>query len=53
MFPYEQAIEIVRSNAVRLGIEIVDLQASLNRVLRQDAASDTDMPPFDKSAMDG
>jgi molybdopterin molybdotransferase len=53
MIPYEQALEIVRNNAVRLGIESVDLLASLNRVLRQDAASDIDMPPFDKSAMDG
>jgi molybdopterin molybdotransferase len=53
MIPYEQAIEIVRNHAIRLGIETVDLTASLNRVLRQDAASDVDMPPFDKSAMDG
>ena len=53
MIPYEQAVEIVRNNAVRLGIESVSLQASLNRVLRQEVASDVDMPPFDKSAMDG
>lgn len=36
-----------------LGSEQVDIKESLNRVLRQDVVSDIDMPPFDKSAMDG
>lgn len=53
MIPYEQAIDIVRNNAQQLGTEAVALQDSLNRVLRQEVTSDIDMPPFDKSAMDG
>jgi molybdopterin molybdotransferase len=53
MITYEKAIETIKANAVTLGIESVDLQRSLNRVLRQDVVSDMDMPPFDKSAMDG
>ena len=53
MITYEKALEIVRAQSVLLGTERVDLHESLNRVLRQDVASDMDMPPFDKSAMDG
>jgi len=53
MITYEQAVEIVKAQSVLLGTENVDLHASLNRVLRQAVASDMDMPPFDKSAMDG
>ena len=36
-----------------LGSEKVDLKESMNRVLREDVVSDIDMPPFNKSAMDG
>jgi molybdopterin molybdotransferase len=53
MIPYETALEIVRAQSILLDTERVDLHASLNRVLRQDVVSDIDMPPFDKSAMDG
>ena len=53
MITYEQAVGIVKTQSLLLSTEIVDLHASLNRVLRQDVASDMDMPPFDKSAMDG
>ena len=53
MIPYERAVEIVKAQSVLLGTESVNLHESLNRVLRQDVTSDMDMPPFDKSAMDG
>jgi molybdopterin molybdotransferase len=33
--------------------EHVDLDAALNRILAEDVISDMDMPPFNKSAMDG
>lgn len=33
--------------------ENVNFEDSLNRILAQDVFSDVDMPPFDKSAMDG
>ncbi len=36
-----------------LGIQRVPLADSLDRVLREDVVSDMDMPPFDKSAVDG
>src|SRR4030042_1704813 len=42
-------------SAARLGTERVSIidNGALNRVLREDVASDIDIPPFDKSAMDG
>jgi molybdopterin molybdotransferase len=53
MITYERAVEIIHAQSVLLGTESVDLHAAVNRVLRQDVVSDMDMPPFDKSAMDG
>jgi molybdopterin molybdotransferase len=53
MISFERAIETIKAKAGPLAAETVDIKASLNRVLRQDVASDIDMPPFDKSAMDG
>jgi molybdopterin molybdotransferase len=53
MITYEEALAHIRAHIAPLGTESVDLQAGLNRVLRQDVVSDMDMPPFDKSAMDG
>lgn len=53
MIPFDQAYEIVTNSAHTLGTERVPLQDALHRVLAQDVRSDIDMPPFDKSAMDG
>ena len=55
MLSFDQACETVLNAAGRLGTERVNIlhQAVLNRVLAQDVVSDIDMPPFDKSAMDG
>ncbi|MBU1101229.1 MAG: molybdopterin molybdotransferase MoeA [Bacteroidetes bacterium] len=53
MIPFEVAIKIVRDNVVLTGTENIDIKKCLNRVLRQNVKSDMDMPPFDKSAMDG
>ena len=53
MITYEQALEIIKQNKFLLEAERVDFKESLNRVLRQDVFSDIDMPPFNKSAMDG
>jgi len=52
---FEEAFEIVISSARRLGTEHVSIldNGALNRVLREDIASDIDIPPFNKSAMDG
>jgi len=38
---------------IRLGSERVDIAHAVNRILAEDVTSDTDMPPFNKSAMDG
>jgi len=53
MIPFEEAYEIVMSRARVLDIEDVGLHDALHRVLAEDVQSDMDMPPFDKSAMDG
>src|SRR4030042_5409201 len=52
---FEEAFEIVMISAHRLGTERVSIDdnGALNRVLREDVTSDIDIPPFDKSAMDG
>ena len=53
MIHFEEALEIVLGSARFLGSEPVDLVDSLGRILAEDIVSDIDMPPFDKSSMDG
>lgn len=53
MIKYESAIEIIRANVLLIGTERTDIKECLTRVLREDIFSDMDMPPFNKSAMDG
>lgn len=53
MLEYSEALKIILSTAVPLPVEKVELQDSLKRVLATDVIHDMDMPPFDKSAMDG
>jgi molybdopterin molybdotransferase len=53
MIAFEEALNIVLSTAKPLKAETVSLHQSLNRVLAMDVFSDMDMPPFDKSAVDG
>lgn len=53
MIAYEKALEHITTDVRTTGKEHVDLQSSLFRVLAEDVYSDIDMPPFDKSAMDG
>ncbi len=50
---FDDAFEIVMSSAPRLGTERVGIDRALNRILAEDVISDIDMPPFNKSAMDG
>jgi molybdopterin molybdotransferase len=49
----ESALEIVLSHTPSLGHEETDLADAVGRVLAEDVRSDLDMPPFDRSAMDG
>ncbi len=53
MIPFEDALEIVLQSAKTLGVEKSDFMISVGRVLAEDILSDTNMPPFNKSAMDG
>ena len=53
MLPFDKAFETVLNSARRLDTERVDFRLALGRILAEDIKSDIDMPPFNKSAMDG
>jgi len=53
MIKFEEALKIVENSAFILDNERIDFKESLNRVLAEDIKSDIEMPPFDKSAVDG
>ena len=53
MLPFEKALKTVLDSARQFGSERVDIAHAVNRILAEDVTSDTDMPPFNKSAMDG
>jgi molybdopterin molybdotransferase len=53
MITFEEASAIVAGQAKLLSAESVNLSECTNRVLASDVFSDMDMPPFDKSAVDG
>lgn len=53
MLEYKKALDLILSETSTLPAENVELSGALHRVLTEDVVSDTDMPPFNKSAMDG
>jgi molybdopterin molybdotransferase len=53
MISFEQAIKIIMELVQPLDKERIDIDKSLNRILVEDVVSDIEMPPFNKSAMDG
>ena len=53
MISFEKAFEIIMNSAFTLDTESVGLEQCLHRILAEDIKSDIDMPPFNKSAMDG
>lgn len=53
MISFDKAEEIVRKYTIDTGIEELLFVDSLGRVLAGDIISDMDMPPFDKTAVDG
>ena len=53
MIPISSAIKLIQENTGTLGNEKVHLADSVGRVLAEDIAADTDLPPFDRSQMDG
>ncbi len=53
MITFNEALNIMINSAQTLGTETIDYQKTVGRVLAVDIMSDINMPPFNKSAMDG
>jgi len=53
MDKFKQIQEQIASLPPNFKVEEIELSKALNRVLQEDVIADTNMPPFDKSAMDG
>ncbi|MEO7970058.1 MAG: gephyrin-like molybdotransferase Glp [bacterium] len=53
MIPVAEAIQIVKNQTRALASERVELSQALGRFLAADISADTDLPPFDRSQMDG
>jgi len=53
VIPVEEAIKIILEKAAPLASESVALADALGRVLAEDVAADSDLPPFDRAQMDG
>jgi molybdopterin molybdotransferase len=53
LIPFEEAYNIVMNSAFETEIETIDFTRSLNRVVKEDITCDMDIPPFNKSMVDG
>ena len=53
MIKFEEAYKIVIDTAKEIGNERISYFNSTNRILAEDVKSDIEMPPFNKSAVDG
>jgi molybdenum cofactor synthesis domain-containing protein len=53
MIEISKAFKIIKRETKPLGGEIVPLEESIDRILAEDIFADSDMPPFDRSQMDG
>ncbi|HEX8368294.1 MAG TPA: gephyrin-like molybdotransferase Glp [Pyrinomonadaceae bacterium] len=53
MIPISEALEIIKRETFALEAETVGLEKSVGRVLAEEIRADTDLPPFDRSQMDG
>ncbi|MHC4323245.1 MAG: molybdopterin molybdotransferase MoeA [Planctomycetota bacterium] len=53
MLPFDEALRIVLDSAHKLGGEYVDIAQATNRILAEDVESDMDIPPRDRSVVDG
>jgi molybdopterin molybdotransferase len=53
MTSFDEAYEIVMNSAFDTGSETIPFMASCGRILAEEIHSDIDMPPFDRSAVDG
>lgn len=53
MISFEEAFKIVMDSALRTGVEVIPFTEADGRVIAEDVFSDIDMPPFNRSAVDG
>ncbi|MFN6963830.1 MAG: gephyrin-like molybdotransferase Glp [Pyrinomonadaceae bacterium] len=53
MIPIAEAFKIVTRSTPALGGEKVALDRAVGRILAEDVLADSDLPPFDRSQMDG
>ena len=53
MIPISDALKIIERESFTLAAETVDLENSIECVLAEKILADTDLPPFDRSQMDG
>src|SRR5215472_12232902 len=53
MIPVTEALGIIAGQVTPLGTELVPLSSILGRVLAEEIIADSDLPPFDRSQMDG
>lgn len=53
MITYEQALKLILENSRELPARMIPAEEAAGRVIKEDVYSKIDMPPFDKSAMDG
>jgi molybdopterin molybdotransferase len=53
MIPISKANEILAREVRPLATERVELEESVGRILAENVVADTDLPPFDRSQMDG
>ncbi|CAN5286978.1 molybdopterin molybdotransferase MoeA [soil metagenome] len=53
MIPISEALKIIKNEVVSLKSETIDLENSIGRVLAEEIRADMDLPPFDRSQMDG
>jgi molybdopterin molybdotransferase len=53
MISISEALKIIRRETFALSAETIDLENSVGRILAQAVRADMDLPPFDRSQMDG
>jgi molybdopterin molybdotransferase len=53
MIPIAEAIKLIEQNVSELGSETVPIGQVVGRILAEDIVADMDLPPFDRSQMDG
>lgn len=53
MIPISEALKIIEREVFTLHAETIELENSIGRVLAENIKADMDLPPFDRSQMDG